>query len=187
MAYPLRKSVTSIGRHPRCDVVLPATFDRVSREHAQIRHEGSHFVLYDTSSAGTSVNGRHVRQHPLREGDQILLADQARFSFWRGALHGPETSAPPPAPTRLEPSPVYGPSPAPYYSPVHSDKNRMTAGLLAILVGGIGVHKFYLNRPLEGLLYLLFSWTAIPALLGLIEGITYLSMSEADFAYKYGR
>ncbi len=186
MAYPLRKSVTSVGRHPHCDIVLPATFDRVSREHAQIRREGQHFVLYDTSSAGTRVNGRRVRQHPLREGDQILLADQARFSFWRGALHGPETSAPPPAPTRLEPSPAYGSPPVPY-PPVSSDKNRVTAGVLAILLGVFGIHKFYLNRPLEGLLYLLFSWTTIPTLLGLIDGITYLSMSDADFAYKYGR
>jgi len=63
----------------------------------------------------------------------------------------------------------------------------MTAGLLAILLGGLGMHKFYLNRPVEGIIYLLFSWTGIPAILGLIEGIVLISMSDTEFAYKYGR
>ena len=65
-------------------------------------------------------------------------------------------------------------------------KNRVTAGVLAILLGGIGVHKFYLNSAGMGVLYILFSWTFIPAIIGLIEGIIYLTMSDQDFAVKYG-
>lgn len=67
-----------------------------------------------------------------------------------------------------------------------SDKNRVTAGLLAILLGGLGIHKFYLGQSGQGVLYLLFCWTFIPALIGFIEGIMYLSMSEAEFQNKYG-
>ena len=67
-----------------------------------------------------------------------------------------------------------------------SDRNRVTAGLLAILLGGLGVHKFYLGQSGQGVLYLLFCWTFIPALIGFIEGIMYLSMSEAEFQNKYG-
>ncbi|GAB4156523.1 MAG: TM2 domain-containing protein [Candidatus Promineifilaceae bacterium] len=67
-----------------------------------------------------------------------------------------------------------------------SDKNRVTAGLLAILLGGLGIHKFYLGQSGQGVLYLLFCWTFVPALIGFIEGIIYLSMSEAEFQNKYG-
>jgi TM2 domain len=63
--------------------------------------------------------------------------------------------------------------------------NRTTAGLLALLLGGLGVHRFYLGRPGTGILYLLFCWTGIPLLLGLIEGIILLSMSDAEFTERY--
>lgn len=65
-------------------------------------------------------------------------------------------------------------------------KNKITAGILGILLGGIGVHKFYLGSAAMGILYILFSWTFIPAIVGLIEGLIYLTMSDQDFAMKYG-
>jgi len=65
-------------------------------------------------------------------------------------------------------------------------KSRVTAGVLAILLGGLGVHKFYLGQIGLGVLYLLFAWTFIPALIGLIEGILYLVMSDEEFAHKHG-
>ncbi len=37
-----------------------------------------------------------------------------------------------------------------------------------------------------GVLYFVFFWTFIPALIGLIEGIGFLLMSEEEFAQKYG-
>lgn len=65
-------------------------------------------------------------------------------------------------------------------------KSKTTAALLAIFLGGIGGHKFYLGKPVQGILYLIFCWTWIPLTLGLIEGIMYLAMSEQDFQEKYG-
>lgn len=49
--------------------------------------------------------------------------------------------------------------------------NQLAYALFAIFLGGLGVHKFYAGRIGKGILYLLFCWTFIPGLIGLIEGI----------------
>ena len=61
----------------------------------------------------------------------------------------------------------------------------MTAGLLALFVGGFGVHKFYLGQAGIGVVYLLFCWTGIPGIIAFIEGIILLTMSDDDFNAKY--
>src|SRR5262245_14225995 len=67
-----------------------------------------------------------------------------------------------------------------------SGRNRVAAALFALLLGGFGIHKFYLGRVGQGILYLVLCWTFIPALVGFIEGIIYLTMSDLDFEKKYG-
>lgn len=64
-------------------------------------------------------------------------------------------------------------------------KNRTAAGVFALLFGGVGLHKFYLGQRAAGILYLLFCWTFIPALIGLVEGILYLTMSDEEFARRH--
>ncbi len=64
-------------------------------------------------------------------------------------------------------------------------KTKLTAGLLAFFVGGLGVHKFYLGETGIGIVYLLFCWTGIPAIIALIEAIILLTMSDDDFNAKY--
>ncbi|MBS2770659.1 TM2 domain-containing protein [Anoxybacillus rupiensis] len=64
-------------------------------------------------------------------------------------------------------------------------KNKVVVGLLAILLGGLGIHKFYLGKLGQGILYLLFSWTGIPSIIGFIEGIVYLVKSDEEFNRKY--
>ena len=64
-------------------------------------------------------------------------------------------------------------------------KSKVVAGLLAIFLGGIGIHKFYLGKVGWGIIYLFFSWTGIPVILGLIEGIIYLTMTDTSFNAKY--
>ena len=63
---------------------------------------------------------------------------------------------------------------------------RVAAAIFAIIFGSFGVHRFYLGQIGWGILYVLFCWTLIPAVAGLIEGILYLTMSEEDFEAKYG-
>ena len=80
--------------------------------------------------------------------------------------------------------------PAPSASPLGqttaSGKNKVVAGVLALFLGGIGVHKFYLGKGFQGILYLVFCWTFIPAIFGLVEGLNYLLMSEKTFFQRYG-
>ena len=63
-------------------------------------------------------------------------------------------------------------------------KSKTTAGLIAILIGGLGIHFFYLESWGWGLLSILFCWTYIPMISGFILGVRYLMMSEKEFQRK---
>ena len=77
--------------------------------------------------------------------------------------------------------------------------NRTIAGLLAVLLGGIGIHKFYLGYKNEGIILLaiggsgfLFAflligllWVWIPATIGVIEGVIYLTKTDEEFERVY--
>jgi TM2 domain-containing membrane protein YozV len=71
-------------------------------------------------------------------------------------------------------------------APHSFEHSKLVAALLAVFLGGIGLHKFYLGRVGWGIVYLLFFWTFIPTIVGFIEGLIYLSMSEGAFHRKYG-
>ena len=64
-------------------------------------------------------------------------------------------------------------------------KSKIAAGILALLLGGLGLHKFYLGQTGKGILYLIFCWTYIPGILGLVEGITILCSNDENFQIKY--
>ena len=70
---------------------------------------------------------------------------------------------------------------------------KITAGILAILLGGLGIHKFILGYRSAGLIMLLVSILGailiIPAvvmgIIGLVEGIIYLTKDDEDFVRQY--
>lgn len=64
-------------------------------------------------------------------------------------------------------------------------KSKVVAALLAIFLGGFGIHKFYLGKKVQGIVYLLLCWSYIPGFLGLIDGIIMLLQSEEKFTQKY--
>ena len=68
--------------------------------------------------------------------------------------------------------------------PMWPARSKMAAGILAILLGDLGVHKFYMGKIGMGILYLVFCWTGVPAIIGLVEGIIYLTSSRYDFEMK---
>ena len=74
--YALSGPVTVIGRSSACDVPLDDA--SASRRHAELRRRGGKTVLVDLDSTnGTLVNGRRVREAPLRAGDRITIGTTA--------------------------------------------------------------------------------------------------------------
>jgi len=65
-------------------------------------------------------------------------------------------------------------------------KSKLAAVLFALFLGSFGFHKFYLGRVGAGVLYLIFCWTFIPSVLGIIDAILLLIMNDEDFVRKYG-
>jgi len=70
--------------------------------------------------------------------------------------------------------------------PYRPRKEKATAGILAILLGSVGAQRFYLGQTGLGILSIVFCWTYIPALIGLIEGIILLCMSDDEFHRRHG-
>lgn len=64
-------------------------------------------------------------------------------------------------------------------------KSRVTAGVLALLLGGLGIHRFYVGQTGKGILMFLFCWTGIPALFALVTAIIWLFGSDEEFDKKY--
>lgn len=66
-------------------------------------------------------------------------------------------------------------------------KSKSTAIILAIFLGGLGIHEFYLGKTFMGLMYLLFCWTGLPVLFAFIDAILIAMTPEAVFFDKYNR
>lgn len=64
---------------------------------------------------------------------------------------------------------------------------KIPAGICAILVGGLGVHKFILGYTTEGIIQIVISvfTCGIGGIIGVIEGIIYLTKSDEDFVRTY--
>lgn len=68
-----------------------------------------------------------------------------------------------------------------------SMKEKNIAGLLALFLGIFGIHRFYLGQKGLGFMYLIFMWTGIPAIIGLIDAYIFFSMDQDTFDIKYNR
>ncbi len=63
---------------------------------------------------------------------------------------------------------------------------KMAAGICGILLGSLGIHKFILGYTAEGILQIVLSFfCGIGGIIGLIEGIIYLTKSDEDFHKTY--
>lgn len=74
--------------------------------------------------------------------------------------------------------------------PAGADK-KIVAGILGILLGALGIHKFILGYTKEGVIMLVATVVtcgiagAVMGLIGLIEGILYLTKSDEEFVATY--
>lgn len=64
-------------------------------------------------------------------------------------------------------------------------RNKNIAGLLALLFGTFGVHRFYLGQKGLGVMYCVFFFTGITAIVGFIDALVFFSMDEERFDDKY--
>jgi TM2 domain-containing membrane protein YozV len=65
-------------------------------------------------------------------------------------------------------------------------KSKIVAALLAIFLGSFGIHKFYLGENRLGVLYLAFFWTAVPGIIGFVEGIIWIFQDDQVWLARYG-
>lgn len=138
------------------------------------------------------VPGEQIRAW-LREGRATMqtLVQTAGSADWLPLASLPEFAAPPS---------VVPPLPAVPVKPPGADK-KIAAGLCGILLGHLGIHKFILGYTNEAVTMLVISLCSIPLgiltcgvgllgiaamhLIGLIEGIIYLTKSDAEFVATY--
>lgn len=136
-----------------------------------------------------------ILDYSVQRNEGIIAADDgARYTFsgveWQATV-------PPVAGTSVDFAPS-GTTATQIYqiggSSVIRTKSRVTAGLFAILLGGLGVHKFYLGYNGPGIILLvitLLGWPLafvpnfIVGIVVLIEGIIYLTKSDTEFEETY--
>ncbi|MGZ8351630.1 MAG: TM2 domain-containing protein [Allosphingosinicella sp.] len=85
------------------------------------------------------------------------------------------------------PPPVAAPRPA----PLHDDRNKYIAAVIAFVIGPLGIHRFYLGRTGSGIAMVILSCTIVGLLVtvpwAFIDMIRYLIMSDREFADRYAR
>jgi TM2 domain-containing membrane protein YozV len=116
--------------------------------------------------------------HQLRSGAQIDFSPEGANAVAIYAISGSSVSA----------NPLSG-----------EQKSPIVAGLLALFLGGLGIHKFYLGYNQEGVILLvatIISWILTVVVIGvlglmavgvicLVEAIIYLTKSQDEFARIY--
>ena len=104
-------------------------------------------------------------------------------------------------PPQGTPPPISGnpTPPPPALPPSEIASRKLAAGLFGILLGGFGAHKFYLGYQQEGIIMLLVTLLGggvgtmltcgllspilvVMPVIGMIEGILYLAMTDEAFA-----
>lgn len=114
--------------------------------------------------------------------------------------YAPPQSAPHAGPGAVPPQQPYYGYQQPYYQqpyaqPIIATKDHVVAGLLAIFLGWLGIHKFYLGYNTSGFIMLgvsilggiltltLASW--VIWVIAIVEGILYLTKSQSEFEQTY--
>lgn len=132
----------------------------------------------------------HTQILPGGDREWRPIASQPEFAMALAA----SATMPPPAAAPYLSHPTY-PAYAGYVDPMirAQASNKMAAGICGILLGGLGVHKFILGYTGAGVVMLLITLLTcglgaiVTSIIGIVEGIIYLSKSDEDFVQTYVR
>lgn len=147
------------------------------------------------------IVGTDGRQYGPVSADQIRQwlaqnrANMQTMALAEGAIDWKPLSLFPEFAADFKPAPPAMPS----YGSNPRASNKIAAGILGILLGCLGIHKFILGYTSAGLIMLLVSilapvvtcftfgvaGTAVMGIIGLIEGIIYLCKSDDEFVRTY--
>lgn len=152
------------------------------------------------------MRGQVLSYSPESGSGLISGSDGKRYSFKGTEYHGSVLAIRPGQEVDFEAhedgtatavfpvAPAYTAAPAaPAYAGVPGTKSKVAAGLLAIFLGSFGIHKFYLGYSTAGIIMLLvtlltcFFGSIIMGPIALIEGIIYLTKTDAEFEEIYVR
>jgi len=107
----------------------------------------------------------------------------------------PSPAAQPPYPAQHQqpyaPQPPFGPTPPQSFDASSANSQKIAAGICGILIGGFGIHKFILGMTGPGLIMLLVTLLTcgfggiVMHIIGIIEGIIYLTKTDQDFYQMY--
>ncbi|MGH7631875.1 MAG: FHA domain-containing protein, partial [Gemmatimonadales bacterium] len=92
-----------LGRDAGCEVVVPG--NDVSRRHAQIELGEAGYVIVDTSTNGTFVNGTRIEGSRVLQRADVIRVGADEFRFYADAAPPPVPAAPPPGPPDLSKPP----------------------------------------------------------------------------------
>lgn len=140
------------------------------------------------------MRGKVLGFDPVNGTGMISGDDGNRYSVGRMDLQGGAKSLIPGGAVDFEANGANATSVYPLPGSVDiGAKNKWIAAVLALLLGGIGVHKFYLGRNKEGIIMLLCFFPGmflvvpiiVTSVIAFIEGIIYLVKSEQEFHDQY--
>lgn len=132
--------------------------------------------------------GRQYGPHTLSELAMLVgvgTVSSAAMAWRAGAREWVPVST-------LIPMPAFGVGPSAGPTPA---TNRIACGIFGLLLGGLGIHKFIMGFPAAGIIMLVVTVVTIPltcgvgygimAVIGFIEGIIYLTKTDAEFHREY--
>jgi TM2 domain-containing membrane protein YozV len=132
-----------------------------------------------------------IQHGPISWEELRSLADSGQLGpddlVWKKGMNGwvPASIVPNLIPAGMAPPPL------PPFGPALGGTDRLAAGLLAILLGSLGVHKFMLGMTTQGMIMLLVSLLTcglgapVMHVIGIIEGVIYLTKTDAQFYQQY--
>lgn len=149
------------------------------------------------------MKGQILHIDPQTGDGVITAADGRRYVFAESDLLGTGQIARAGVLVDFQPrgdaaTQIYPDPGAPQLAVQAGDRNKLVAGLLAIFLGSFGIHKFYLGYNRAGAIMIactMLGWvlafvpTMLVGLVALIEGVIYMTRSDAQFheTYEIGR